>query len=219
MIKILEKLLNLIYIKVCYFCGSQKDDALICTKCYSKIHFLPPSVNRKINNVNVYCVAIYDGIIKELVKALKYHGKKQLASVVADLLFKYFLSLNLDKKEFIILPVPIHKLRKRERKYNHMDLVAREFSILSKYKYNDKFILRIKDTKKQYNLKKQERILNIKDAFDIDEKYMPDKSQWLLIIDDITSTGTTLCEIIKLLKENGYENIIALTLATPDIWN
>ena len=167
----------------------------------------------------MYCVAIYDGIIKELVKALKYHGKKQLASVVADLLFKYFLSLNLDKKEFIILPVPIHKLRKRERKYNHMDLVAREFSILSKYKYNDKFILRIKDTKKQYNLKKQERILNIKDAFDIDEKYMPDKSQWLLIIDDITSTGTTLCEIIKLLKENGYENIIALTLATPDIWN
>ena len=47
----------------------------------------------------------------------------------------------------------------------------------------------------------------------------PSQDDNILIIDDITSTGITLEEIIKVLRKNGYKNIKALTLATPDIWN
>ena len=87
------------------------------------------------------------------------------------------------------------------------------------YKVNKNFIIRTKDTQKQYKLHKSERIKNIKNAFELNNENAPDKSTPLLIIDDITSTGITLEEIIKLLKTNGYNNITALTLATPDIWN
>ena len=80
-------------------------------------------------------------------------------------------------------------------------------------------LLRIKDTKKQFKLNKKERIQNIKNAFDISKNVEMSKDTNILVIDDITSTGTTLEEIIKVLKKNGYKNITALTLATPDIWN
>ena len=117
------------------------------------------------------------------------------------------------------MPVPIHKLRRKERKYNHMDIVADEFAKLTGYKVNKNFIVRTKDTLKQYNLHKQERIKNIKNAFDLNLNENIDKTANLLIIDDITSTGITFDEIIRLLRKNGYGSITALALATPDIWN
>lgn len=219
MIKIFEKLLNLLYIKICYFCGSSKDDDFMCKKCRSKIHYMPPSVLKQIKGVNVYSCSLYDGVIRELILAFKYKGKKQFASVMAELMYNYWSELSISKNEYLVLPVPIHNSRKKERKYNHMDLAVQEFCNLTKYKYNLDFLIRVKDTQKQFSLHKQERAKNIKDAFDINLENMPDKSSQILILDDITSTGITLEEIIKVLHKNGYKNITALTLATPDIWN
>ena len=100
-----------------------------------------------------------------------------------------------------------------------MDLVAEEFKKYTNYNISKNFLIRTKDTKKQYNLHRDERIKNLKNAFDINEKNLIDKEAKLLIIDDIISTGATLGEIIKILKEKGYTNITAFTLSTPDIWN
>ena len=77
----------------------------------------------------------------------KYYNKKKLAFYQAKIMFDYWQKLNI-KGDFIILPVPIHKNRLKERKYNHMDLTAEEFAKLSNYKINKKFLVRIKDTKK-----------------------------------------------------------------------
>lgn len=218
MIKFLEKLLNLIYIQPCYFCNSSKEDKLLCSKCHSKIRFLPAGIVRTIQNCDVYAATIYDGIIKTLVKDLKYYKKKKLAIIQAQIMFEYWQQLNI-QDNYTILPVPIHSHRLKERKYNHMDLVADEFAKLTNFEVNKKFLLRIKDTKKQFKLNKKERIQNIKNAFDISKNVEMSKDTNILVIDDITSTGTTLEEIIKVLKKNGYKNITALTLATPDIWN
>lgn len=190
----------------------------MCSKCYSKIRFLPAGIVRTIAGVDIYSATIYDGIIKTLVKDLKYYKKKKLAIIQAQIMFEYWQQLNI-KDEFVILPVPIHPHRLKERKYNHMDLVAIEFSKLTGFDVNKNFLLRIKDTEKQFKLNKRERIQNIRNAFDIDKEVELSKEKNILVIDDITSTGITLEEIIKLLKKNGYKNIKALTLATPDIWN
>lgn len=179
---------------------------------------MPPSVLKEIFGCKVYVCTLYDDVIKKLIKDLKYNKKKHLAKLHAEIMFEYFERLKLDTN-FLILSVPIHKNRKKERKYNHMDLVADEFSLLTGFKNNKKFLLRIKDTQKQFKLHRQERIKNIKNAFALNENENIDKNTNLLIIDDITSTGTTLEEIIKLLQNKGYTNLTALTLATPDIWN
>lgn len=218
MIKLLEKLLNLIYIQPCYFCHSTRDDNIICKRCYNRIHFMPLSTFRDNHNCKIYACTLYDEITKKLIRDLKYHNKKQLAPLQAKIMYEYWLELN-KKENFLIIPVPIHQHRKKERKYNHMDLVADELSKLTGYKNNKKFIIRTKDTKKQFNLNKTQRIQNIRNAFEINPNEIINKEENLLIIDDITSTGITLEEIIKLLRKNGYKNITALTLATPDIWN
>ena len=218
MIKFIEKLLNLIYVQPCYFCKSIKEDKIICSRCYGKIHFLPSGVFRQNEECNIYACTIYDEIIKKLIKDLKYHNQRRLAPLFAYIMANYWKKLGL-MQNYLILPVPIHKSRMKERKYNHMDIVAQEFSKITNYKLNKNFLIRIKDTEKQYKLHKQERIKNIKNAFDINKNINLDKNTHLLILDDITSTGITLEEIIKVLKKNGYYNITALTLATPDIWN
>lgn len=179
---------------------------------------MPPAVFREVSNCKIYACCLYDEIIKILIKDLKYKSQKKLAPLQAQIMYEYWQELNL-KEEYLILPVPIHLHRKKERKYNHMDLVADEFAKLTGLKANKNFLIRIKDTQKQFKLHKQERIKNIKNAFDINPKELIEKDKKLLIIDDITSSGITLEEIIKVLKKNGYKNIMALTLATPDIWN
>ena len=218
MIKFLEKLLSIIYIQPCYFCKSTKDDNIICKKCYNKIHFMPHAVFRDVSNVKIYACCLYDGIIKQLIRDLKYNGKKKLALLHAKLMYDYIKELNW-KEQFVILPVPISIQRRKERKYNHMDLAADELAKITGYTVNKNILKRIKDTQKQYNLHKQERIKNIKNAFAAEENSEISKDTPLLIIDDITSTGATLEEIIKVLHKSGYKNLTAITLATPDIWN
>lgn len=215
MIKFIEKLLSLIYTQPCYFCKSTKEDTILCSKCATKITFLNEVVFKRIKDTNVYACAIYDDVIKKLIKDFKYHKQKKLAPLHAKLMYEYWQKLNIEG-DFLILPVPIHNNRKKQRKYNHMDLVADELSKLTNYANNKNFLTRTKDTQNQYKLKKQERIKNIKGAFALDITQNISKETKLLIIDDITSTGITLEEIIKLLNKNGYNNITALTLATPD---
>lgn len=218
MIKFLEKLLSIIYIQPCFYCKSTKEDKIICTKCKSKVHFMPPAPFKEIYGCKVYACTLYDDVIKKLIKDLKYHGKKNLAKLQAEIMFEYFQTLNI-YDNYILLSVPIHKNRKKERKYNHMDIVADEFSKLSGFKNNKKFLIRIKDTLKQYKLHKNERIKNIRNAFAINHEEIIEKNKKIMILDDITSTGITIEEIIKLLKNNGYKDITAMALATPDIWN
>ena len=218
MFKFLEEFLSLIYSHYCHFCHKAKEDKVLCSRCYRKIHFMPPAVMREIKNCPVYSTAIYDGIIKTLILDLKYHNKKYLAKTQAELMFNYWKQLNING-DFLLVPVPIHKERKKERKYNHMDLVADEFSLLSGFNEEKNLIVRVKDTQKQFKLKRQDRIQNIKNAFEINPKNEIPKETKILVLDDITSTGITLEEIIRILKEAGFKDITALTLATPDIWN
>ncbi len=98
-----------------------------------------------------------------------------------------------------------------------MNLVADELSKLTNFDVNKKFLIRTKDTLKQFNLHKNERVKNIRGAFNINKEESLAKDSKILIIDDIVATGTTLDEIIKSLKGNGYINITALTLATPEL--
>ena len=218
MIKIIEKLLDLIYICPCCFCHSIKEDKIICSKCYRKIRFMPSGVFKCENGCNIYACTIYDEMMKKLIKDLKYHNKKFLAEAQAQIMYDYWKHLNMEG-DFIILPVPIHKNRKKERKYNHMDIVADKFAQKSGFKVNKNLLIRVKDTVKQFKLHKSERIENIRGAFEINPKEICDKNSKFLILDDITSTGITIVEIIKTLQSAGYNNLTALALSTPDIWN
>lgn len=212
MLKKLESLLDWIYKKKCYFCRNSKEAVRMCSKCYEQMDYLPIGINRKIEGKNIYCAGIYSKNLQKLIRGLKYHNQKDLAYYLAKFMAEYFNQIT-NRKDLEIIPVPIFPKREKKRKYNHMNLVGQEFSRITSNTLNTELITRIKDTKPQYKLKREERIKNLSNAFKVDTSKYNGKT--LLIIDDICTTGSTFEEIIKELKRNGINDIICLAATTP----
>lgn len=118
------------------------------------------------------------------------------------------------KKYDIILVVPISKSRKKERGYNQSELIAKEISKIISVKLEKNILYKIKDTKPQSTLNKQQRKQNAEGAY-IAENTLKIKNKKILIIDDIYTTGNTVNECAKVLveKEIKRNNIGILTIA------
>lgn len=209
----LLSLLDWIYKKRCYFCKSSSESVKMCSKCFEELEFLPIQVNRRFNDVNIYCAGVYSKNLQKMIRGLKYHGQKDLAYYQAKFMWLYWQSLGFTQ-EFQIVPVPIFPKRKKKRKYNHMELVAEEFAKLSGYEVNFDLIKRIKDTKPQYKLNKSQRMMNLSNAFEVNkDKLIKDKD--ILIIDDICTTGSTFEEMIKEFNNVGIYDITCFATTTP----
>lgn len=205
-------LLDWIYKKKCYFCGQSKECVKMCSKCYDTIDFLPVKVNRILQSKNVYCAGVYNKNLQKLIRGLKYHNQKELAKYLAKFMYEYWQNIE-DKNNFQVVPVPIYPKREKQRKYNHMNIVAEEFCRLSGCTLNTELIKRIKDTKPQYKLKKNEREVNLNNAFRVSkENFLPMK---ILLIDDICTTGSTFEAMIKEFEKNDIFDITCLAATTP----
>ena len=209
----LNTLLDLIYRKKCYFCGNSKYTLKMCPKCYEKLEFLDKNANRIIDGIDIFCAGVYTKELQKLIRGLKYHRQRDLAYFQAKFMYEYFQALNIEKKEFELVAIPLHKKRIQKRKYNHMELVCEEFSKLSGYSCNFELIKRIKDTKPQYKLSRAQRLKNLNGAFKIDTTKISGKT--VLLMDDICTSGTTFEEAIKVLKAVGVHNIICFATSTP----
>ena len=210
--RFLLNLLDWIYKKKCYFCGNSKECVKMCSECYSKMEMLPLKVNRIINGKKVYCAGVYEKELQKLIRGLKYHNQPELAYYLAKFMAEYWREIT-DDKDFQVVPVPIYAKRKKQRKYNHMELVGEEFAKLLEIEYNPDLIVRIKDTKPQYNLKKNQRAENLQGAFSVDKTKL--KKGKILIIDDSCTTGSTFEEMIKELQKSGFDDIVCFTATTP----
>lgn len=220
--------------KKCYSC--QREWHFLCLQCLSKLSNFRPfcyickdfSDNYKIHEdckKSVY----YDRLIvlshyknkeiSKLIKDAKFYNKKDIledfAKYLSDLLLKNIWDLWLAKSDFILIPVPMYFLRKIYRWYNQSEILAKYIGDFSRIKVEDKLIKRVKNTRQQSKLKKQNRRQNLEKAFKIDKKVLDklDKKVFILV-DDVVSTWTTLNEVSKLLKESWVENIIWLVIAS-----
>ncbi|CDE89141.1 MAG: hypothetical protein BHW55_05535 [Candidatus Melainabacteria bacterium 35_41] len=212
MLKRLTDLLDWIYKKKCYFCKSSKEAVKMCSKCYEEMDFLPVKPSRTVKGKKVYCAGIYSKNLQKLIRGLKYHNQRDLAFYLAQFMSEYFEKIS-DKKDYEVIPVPIYPKREKKRKYNHMNLVGEEFCRITANTLNVDLIKRIKDTKPQYKLKRQERVQNLTNAFKVDKSKYNGKT--LLLIDDICTTGSTFEEMINELEKNGINDIICLAATTP----
>ena len=212
--KFFKSFIDLIYKKKCYFCFNSKYSLTMCPECYDKLQFCNFEVNRIIDGIDVYCAGVYTKELQKLIRGLKYHKQKDLAFYQAKFMYEYFQSIDaLKDKNFELIPVPLHKNRIKSRRYNHMELVCKEFSLLSGFKCNFNLIERIKDTKPQYKLSRAERLENLQHAFTVNKDFVPQNP--VLIFDDICTTGATFEEIIKELKSNGINEITCFATSTP----
>jgi ComF family protein len=163
---------------------------------------------------------LYDRSLKTSVHSLKYHRKTYLAEPLGMLLFSTFLRNWNPENIHIIIPIPLHKERLRNRGFNQAFQLIRKWPHwLNRSEFDhlhitiDQDILfRKRKTKAQVGMGRKERIANIKGVFEVrDQSKIVGKN--LLLIDDVLTTGATANECVKMLVENGADNVDVLTLA------
>lgn len=209
-----SEILNFLYKKNCLFCNNKKENSFFCSKCKKEVKFNEFKILKTIDGVNIYSCCNYSGIPQKLVRLLKFHNKKILSSEIAKLMKQYIDFLNIDFSDYEIICVPLHIKKKKKRGFNQCELISIELSKLLEINVNFDLIKRIKNTKPMYNLKINERIENLKDAFLVEKQNFHNKK--LLLIDDIITTGTTVSEIIKSLKKENITEIICLSFTNTD---
>lgn len=226
---VFERFLALIYKENCCICGCAKDNKILCKNCAKDVEILSGFPQGLIRGVEIYSACIYKGVIKELIHKLKFHHKKAVTMVLAEFLSEYYdkiLSFEQQKagsvKKFqnaIFIPVPTSKRNIKERGYNNVYEIIKEFKGIQHgkgqdIKILDDFLIKIKDTTPQYKVSKNKRRKNVKGVFGVNiRKYKDFRDKNFVIIDDIITTGSTLDEIIKILQENGINNIVCITLS------
>ncbi|MGB9769193.1 MAG: ComF family protein [Caldisericum sp.] len=192
----------------CVVCGKKLFDSnFICESCKNKIIFNEyPLISRE-EVVYYYGMTRYTGVMEELIKKFKFNGYKALSKFLSSIIINFIKTNNIEF-DFIGF-VPMSKMEFKERGYNQTYLLAKDVSFATQ-KPIIRSIYKIKETKKQTNLSKNERLQNLKDAFVIKEAIMGN----ILIIDDVYTTGTTAKEITHAFKKvlkNGNIYFIALS--------
>lgn len=134
-------------------------------------------------------------------------GHKEIFNDLGSFIAKEFLNYLEIFKDYFLTSVPLTKNKLLKRGFNQAEILVEKIHQLTNLPIFDG-LKKIKETKDQAELNFEERLINLKFAFKVEKK--PPKN--IILIDDIKTTGATLKECAKTLKENGVRNIIALTI-------
>jgi competence protein ComFC len=153
--------------------------------------------------------AVFDGNIRNAIHQLKYNRNVGLGEILARSLVDLFGSLEWDVD--VIAPVPLGLARLAERGYNQSSLLAKPLSLALDIPYCPQIMTRTKETRSQVGLTVAERRLNMVGAFMARPNLVTAKS--VLIIDDVTTSGSTLEACADALLAAGATQVYGLTLA------
>ncbi len=191
----------------CPVCKIENKTGTTCSCCKRETH---------LDGVISFLPFFEPSPLSELLYDYKYNFVKDLESLWEEMIVKnkVFMRKNFWLQEnTIFTPVPLHPLRERWRGFNQAQVLLNIFLRLVKEKYPtqdfvfDGLLERNKKTQQQAKLKKENRLSNIKDAFRI--KKTPPRR--VILIDDVFTSGATLSEAAKTLKQAGAQEVWALT--------
>ena len=235
--RILTALAELIFPTRCMTCGTVLDYQAIpvfCADCFSKIKFIQSPLcpccgipfetaagsdhlcSDCIDAAPVFTVArsvgCYENVLLDAIHQFKYRGKtatgKSLGKLMAEFSYPGFSIADYS----LIIPVPLHLKRLRERGFNQSVILAREiarsFSVPLDFMTLKKHI----HTDPQVSLGKKEREKNVRGAFTV-KRENTIKNESILLVDDVYTTGSTLKECARVLKNHGAREVAAITLA------
>ncbi|WON73317.1 ComF family protein [Nitrosospira sp. Is2] len=181
----------------CMVCALPLATASVCGACLAN----PPAFERSI------AAASYAFPIDALLHSLKYEAKLALAPVLADLLTVRISPADLPD---FILAMPLHPAKLRERGFNQALEIARGVSKTTGVELLPLACRRVRDTRSQTGLPWKEREKNIRGAFTCEADL---SGRRIAIVDDVMTTGATLNELAKVLRERGACNVSAWVVA------
>lgn len=207
----------------CFLCDAHSDE-LLCVDC---LHSLPYkhtacprcAVKLPVNTLCGQCQVVppiqtstralfdYDYPINKLIHAAKFKQHLGLLTLLGKLMAQH---LDLVVPPDVIMPVPLHPNRLRERGYNQSLLLARVLAKQLDIPLDYRACIRQRDTLRQSELNAKQRKTNVLDAFGIRSTQLLAHWQRVLLVDDVITTGTTVNEVAKTLMEVGIKRV--------DVW-
>jgi ComF family protein len=154
-----------------------------------------------------------DKTLQQIIHALKYQKKFKLGMFLGEILSEGIKNRNWQVD--LIVPVPIHHLKKVERGYNQSDYIVKGLSKSLNIPYSTKLIKRIRHTESQTKLNMKQRSENVANAFKVtNTKKITGKN--ILVVDDVCTTGATIQECGKALVNGGAKTVYACSVGIAD---
>jgi len=218
--------LDLLFPQWCVGCG--KEGEFICSACHRALpRIMPPLCPRcgKPQPSGILCSGCvswqaeidgirspfrFDGVMRQAIHQLKYRNLRALAQPLAGLMQDYLGNYPLPGE--VMVPVPLHQKRLRERGYNQSCLLAKELGKLINLPVVDDCLIRQRQAPPQARAATvEERRNNVADAFSCCDRRLQGKQ--VLLIDDVSTSGATLDACAIALKANGATSVWGLVLA------
>ena len=210
----LDYILEVVFPSVCGICGKlSKDD--LCKKC--EINIKENQIKLISQYKNTYfdeCIHMYkyEGIIREKIIEYKFQDKSYLYKTFSKMILKNEKMCGILKKYDIIIPVPIHRKRKKKRGYNQTELIVNFLGKQLNLEICKNVLFKSKNVISQSELNKVDRKNNVKDAFIIKNAVKVNNKK-ILLFDDVYTTGSTVEVCSRILKEAGASKVGVLTIA------
>lgn len=189
--------------KTCDRCGKMLTGTGVCPLC---------SGLETIWFERVRSAFVYEGLIRKAIHAFKFERKLGLSFLFADAIFSVYLEMK--TRVDIVLPAPISRARRAERGYNQSAWVARTFSLKTGIPYSVTALQKARDTAHQALLTEAARRTNLSGVFEAEPGDIQGKS--VLVVDDVLTTGTTMNECSRALREAGAASVFGITIAATE---
>ena len=185
---------------VCPLCGRPQASGILCPDC----------IRWRAAIDGIRSPFRFEGVIQQAVYQLKYRNLRSIAPMLAKFLFN-FIETNSVPGE-ILVPVPLHKSRIRERGYNQSTLLAKELAKLSGLPLvQNSLVKHEKSMPQARSANVEERKKNVSGVFSISDGRLTGRS--VILIDDVSTSGATLDACAGVLKKAGAASVWGLTLA------
>ena len=217
---------DLLFPRCCEACAGilVGNENLICTQCRITL----PRVNsdsgakaeiaakfvgyQEVKGVASFLAFTKKGKVQNLLHALKYKGKPEVGTLLGEMMAQEYIEKGDFPDADLIISVPLHKKRWRERGYNQSDAFAEGLSKITGIAWSGNALARIRYTKSQTGKTKTERQENVKDIFEAPEPGQIRRKR-IILVDDVLTTGATLESCLKVLLDAGSDTVYIMTIA------
>jgi ComF family protein len=221
-----EGILQLLYPPLCLICQTPVQESYqrpdLCQTCLEELSPVDPDFIRKdilarlkpcfLDDL-VVCFE-FNSHLQTVIHQIKYGKFEKLGMYMGRLAASKLTAPVLFPNADIIIPVPLHPSRQKERGFNQSYSIACGFFNSRKRLILKGALSRLRPTRTQTELDRNERCKNVQEAFAAKKPEVVDGKE-IVLVDDVVTTGATLNECAHVLKKNGAALVSAITLATP----
>jgi len=222
----LVSLLDLVYPSLCSGCGSYTEsDAGVCDMCAKRIdHYelpfclgclqplatWPECLQCQDHTLPLFALGNYVDPLKQVIAEFKFRGvRRPIASLCRDLVARFEVKLAAVQADCLV-PIPLHPSRQYDRGYNQAEVIAQHLEIMAGIPVDTSRLLRVAKRKPQQRLKAHQRGANIRGAYAADDTQPPAR---IVLVDDIVTSGETVKEAGRVLKQGGSVVVGVVALA------